>query len=216
MKAKHLWGYFILMGILSISCAAAGKAGSEGDNTHATQKISAENFIVELTPLILSGPDAAGNSCKAYRAFQFTIRNTSTNPIYIDWNKTQYLFQDHITGGFMFEDTPYEKRDSKIKPDFLYPNNTVSKKIFPCSLVQFNGKWAHMPMSPGKNGVYLSIFVEEIARSTKTSNPVMGGIATSAKTSISNDPVSIALSGKEINQTITINIPEINKDKAGK
>ncbi len=161
MNAKHvLW--FVLL-LLLTSCAATIQQVEYWNSEPRTQRVSNEYFDAELTPILLSGPDLAilfYTPDESYRAFQLSLKNNSDKDIEINWNRTLYISQGQTSGGFMFEGIAYLTRNNPKPPDVVFAHSSIQKLIFPNNLVDFTSRWCHYPMSPGENGVYLSVIVD--------------------------------------------------------
>jgi hypothetical protein len=85
-------------------------------------------YRASLTPLNEGG--------SAFVAFALKIENKTDNGLEIDWNKTRYLRNGRVSGGFVFEGiNPEDVKNSTVPSEFVGPGKTFSKEIAPYRLV---------------------------------------------------------------------------------
>jgi hypothetical protein len=98
---------------------------------------------------------------RGYNAFILTVNNKTDKDLEIIWDRTLFIDNGRTSGGFMFEGVVYRDRNNPKPPDVVFAKGNFSKTIWPNNLVYFSsGKyasWGHEVMSPGENGVYLTI-----------------------------------------------------------
>lgn len=125
------------------------------------RKAKNEIFDVELKPTGVK----SGNT-QVYKAFFLFLRNKTDKELEIIWDKTAFIYNGQMSGGFMFEGIVHEDREKPKPPDIVSPKGTFLKKIWPNSLVFFyvpekrayyEGAWIHRELNPGQNGVYLAV-----------------------------------------------------------
>jgi len=171
MKARHVLGkctvWLLLVMFLVTSCAAPIQQKDIYIHSNPrTQVVSNEYFDAELTPLLLNYNEAYSlgiNVDYSYDfcvIFQLSLKNKSDKAVEIDWNRTLYISQGQTSGGFMFEGITYLTRNNPKPPDVVFAHSSILKRIFPNNLIDFDRRWVHYPMSPGENGVYLSVIVD--------------------------------------------------------
>ena len=125
------------------------------------QRVSNEVFDAELKPVgIRSG------GTQTFKAFILVLRNKTDQELEIIWDKTVFIYNGQIDGGFMFEGIIHEERDKPKPPDIVPPKGTFQRRIWPNSLVFFwvperrahyEGAWIHRELNTGQNGVDLAV-----------------------------------------------------------
>ncbi|UCE83088.1 MAG: hypothetical protein JSV47_00655 [Deltaproteobacteria bacterium] len=125
------------------------------------QRVSNEIFAAELRPAGITSGDT-----QTFKSFLLFLRNKIDRELEVIWDKTLFIYNGEMQGGFMFEGISHKDRDKPKPPDILPPNGTFRKRIWPNSLVFFfvperarfrEGSWIHREMNPGQNGVYLTV-----------------------------------------------------------
>ena len=88
----------------------------------AVQILDNEYYKASLTPL--------NEGSSAFVAFALKIENKTDKDLEIDWNKTRYLRNTRVSGGFVFEAiNPEDVKNSTVPPDAIGPGETFSKEI---------------------------------------------------------------------------------------
>jgi len=101
--------------------------------------------------------------------FRLTLNNQTDKMLKIDWNKTRYIYNDYVRGGFVFKGIKAKDiKNLTIPHDLIHPGDTFSKEIAPVKLIT----WARLRdrsvgkddsgFSPGiipegNNGIYLVV-----------------------------------------------------------
>lgn len=125
------------------------------------RKARNEIFDAELKPAGIKSGDT-----QVYKAFLLFLRNKTDKELEIVWDKTLFIYNGQMNGGFMFEGVIHEDREKLKPPDIVSPQGTFLKKIWPNSLVfyyvpekraYYEGAWIHRELNPGQNGVYLTV-----------------------------------------------------------
>ena len=116
---------FVLSAV--VACAGGQKKIfiSQPDMQHASNAA----FEVKIRPLKLNNP--------YYVAFELILRNKSSKPLSIDWNKTRYVHNDVDQGRFAFEGISAEEVKSGISPEWVASGETLSKTIAPMKTIGF-------------------------------------------------------------------------------
>ncbi len=108
-------------------------------STPAVQKASNAYFEVSLAPVKL------GNNY--FAAFQITIVNKTDGDLFIDWNKTLYLYDKKSYGVFVFKGIePSTVKSATVPPDLVPAGGQLLKEVMPYKLV------AWMPIEKGAPG----------------------------------------------------------------
>jgi len=155
-----------LMGISLVSFFCCGALGC--GTTKLTwvsepqvRKVRNEIFDAELKPAGIKSGDT-----QVYKAFLLFLRNKTDKELEIIWDKTLFIYNGQMNGGFMFEGIIHEDREKPKPPDIVPPKGTFLNKIWPNSLVFFyvpekrayyEGAWIHRELNPGQNGVSLTV-----------------------------------------------------------
>jgi hypothetical protein len=104
-----------------------------------------------------------------FEMFRLTVINKSDKNLEIDWNKTRYLYNSHIRGGFVFRGIkPEDIKNLTIPSDIVPAGKTFSKEIAPAKLVAWSpyrdrsvGKnesgISYGIIPDGENGIYLVV-----------------------------------------------------------
>ena len=81
--------------------------------------------------------------------FRLTVKNRTEKNLEIDWNKTRYIYNARMHGGFVFRGIkPKDIKNLTIPSDIVPAGKTFSKEIAPAKLVA----WApYRDRSVGKN-----------------------------------------------------------------
>lgn len=140
---------FLLILIFVISITGCSRAPWIIKSDPPGQRIDKNTYSIQLTP--------TGMGTYGYIAFDLTIENKTDSDIELVWDRTSYLQGGQTTGGFMFEGILYKDRNEPKQSDFLFPQKTFSKTIYPSIYANFNNGWYHNPMPNGENGIYLSL-----------------------------------------------------------
>ena len=155
-----------LMGISLLAFLCCGAIGCGTTKLTWTsdpevQKVSNDIFDAELRPVGIKSGDT-----QTYKAFLLFLKNKTDKELEIVWDKTLFIHNGQMNGGFMFEGIIHEDRDKPKPPARVTPGGTFRKKIWPNSLVFFfvperarfsGGAWIHRELNPGQNGVYLTV-----------------------------------------------------------
>jgi hypothetical protein len=73
--------------------------------------------------------------------FHLTVNNQTEKNLEIDWNKSRYIYNDYIRGGFVFRGIKVEDiKNSTIPFDVVSPGQSFSKEIAPVKLIT----WARL------------------------------------------------------------------------
>ncbi len=125
------------------------------------QKVSNEVFDAEIRPVGIQSGDQ-----QTFKSFVLVLRNKTDRPLEIIWDKTLFIHNGKMSGGFMFEGIIHEDREKPKPADIVPPRGTFARRIWPNDLVFFfrpeaarfsEGEWIHRDLDPGENGVYLTV-----------------------------------------------------------
>lgn len=125
----------IMMGWLWVVLIVVGCAGAPQKVYVSQPKVqvaSNEAFEARITPLKLDNP--------FYVAFQLDIRNKTSKPLVIDWNKTRYLHNKKNLGRFAFKGIDPESIKSGIPDEVIGGGQMLSKRISPLKTLAFMRK----------------------------------------------------------------------------
>ena len=85
-------------------------------------------YQARLEPIKNDGP--------FFEMFRLSITNKTNNNMEIDWNKTRYVHNDRIRGGFIFKGIkPEDIKNLTIPSDIITAGQTFSKEIAPIKLL---------------------------------------------------------------------------------
>jgi hypothetical protein len=145
---------FLIVLILS-GCVTPGPGGGGSQVDPPRQAVENEYVSASISP---ANFDYKRN---AYKAFDLTIKNKTAVDIKLDWNKTIYIENNQLKGGFMFAGMAYEDRNKPKTPEVIFAGSELRKRIWPSVLVTYYIMWSHELIPPGHNGVYLTIKTQD-------------------------------------------------------
>jgi hypothetical protein len=150
-KGKEQIAEFDLRGFTAAINQCKGVATNTDTVTVAEQmEDSAENPYY-VAKIILSCNE---NKCMS---FILDIKNKSEQNLEVDWSKTYYLRDFGIESTFTKMGYKYFE-----SPEIIPPKSSIVKSIYPGSLAvkDEKGQWIHTSMTPGLNGVDLTVIVD--------------------------------------------------------
>lgn len=112
------------------------------------QFIVTKDYYVSITPI---------HTKNYYYAFRLIVKNHTDEELAVDWNKTEYIFEEESNGGFMFDGIEYKDREERKPRGIVPPNDIFIKTIWPNALVEKNKDWSHQPMDDGRHGIEITI-----------------------------------------------------------
>ncbi len=148
--------YVMISVMLMMGSVAASPAWISNPSVQMTDKAA---FKAQLEPLT--------KDKNYFVAFRLTILNKTANPLVIDWNKTRYIYNGKINGGFVFEGIdPQLMKKAALPVEIIPAGQTLNKEIMPYKLLArgpFRDKnsdvgWHGITpgiMPAGQNGVML-------------------------------------------------------------
>lgn len=154
---KQCWLFFFFLCISA--CASAPSPVWTSRPAAATVK--SEGFSLQLEPL--------KNGRSHYVIFRLSIQNKSSHPIEVDWNRTRYIHNGKLLGGFVFQGVePSDLKNKSIPRDVIPPGGFFTRQIAPAHLVAWaplrernleDGKTGFLAgnLPAGQNGVDLAL-----------------------------------------------------------
>jgi len=124
MNFRLSWIWVVM---LVVGCAGASQKVYDSQPKFRTA--SNEAFEARIMPLKLENP--------FYVAFQLDIRNKTSKPLVIDWNKTRYLNDKKNLGRFAFKGIDPETVKTGIPDEVIAGGQTLSKRISPLKTLSF-------------------------------------------------------------------------------
>jgi hypothetical protein len=168
MKKKIIINVLFLL-ILFIGCSAMQVYTS----SPVVQSVSSNYFEASLEPIIKVDE-------KFFNAFRLTIKNTSNQPVVIDWRRTRYIYNNKNAGGFHYDGLTPEKI-KEPPPESIPPGVEFSKVISPVQLIGWEdlGQGQYIKagetgytrgiIPAGENGILLVVMVNgEVVREKLT------------------------------------------------
>ena len=161
---KRLAGLIVIAVVavtVLIGCATGPRHRFIWKSDPEVRSVSNEYFDAKLTPVFVEN--------QGYVGFALEIKNKTEKNIEVNWNKTLFIHQGQTSGGFMFPGSVYAERNNPKLPDVVFPNVFFEKGLMPSNLAYFSRThpigydapgWYHRSMSPGANGVYLTVIVD--------------------------------------------------------
>ena len=68
--------------------------------------------------------------------FRLTLNNQTDKMLEIDWNKTRYIYNDYMRGGFVLKGIKAKDiKNLTIPYDLIHPGDTFSKEIAQVKLI---------------------------------------------------------------------------------
>ena len=104
-----------------------------------------------------------------FEFFLLTVSNKSDKDLEIDWNRTRYIYNGKLYGGFAFEGIrPEDIKNSTIPSTIILKGSRFSKEIAPIKLIAFvplrdkrlgpdHSGISPGPLPAGENGIFLVI-----------------------------------------------------------
>lgn len=112
------------------------------------QYIVSQDYYVSITPV---------RTKSYFYAFRLIVKNQTKQDIWINWDKTKYVFEEDANGGFMFDGVDYKEREASKPMSRVPANDIFIKTIWPNVLVDRNKDWFHQPLESGRHGIELTI-----------------------------------------------------------
>lgn len=137
-----------------VGCASTPKT----ELRHSSKATASnEHFVVTMEPVY---------EYSSFVAFKLSIQNKESQPIEIDWNRTQFIENGQTRGGFMFEGMRYVEMNAAKQPDIVLANSSFSKTIWPIARVERASTWWHDRILPrdqfiGTYGISLLVLAGE-------------------------------------------------------
>lgn len=126
--------------------------------SHPEKEISGNPFYrVHLTPL--------KETEKYYVKFRFEFVNLTAKPLFIDWRRSYYIFDNSTLNHFMFKGITRELAlTGNLPEDRIEPGATLSRDIFPLDRLtpvesDASDSKSFKPglLPEGENGIYLTV-----------------------------------------------------------
>jgi hypothetical protein len=104
-----------------------------------------------------------------FEFFLLTVSNKSDKDLEIDWNRTRYIYNGKLYGGFAFEGIrPEDIKNSTIPSTVIFKGSRFSKEIAPIKLIAFvplidkrlgpdHSGISPGPLPAGENGIFLVV-----------------------------------------------------------
>lgn len=116
--------------LMAMVWGCAAHTGPKQWNSHpATQAVVRPGYAIELSAVREDKP--------FFTAFAITIKNSGSQPLKVDWQKSRYLHKDKPNGRFMFAGLTNEAIKQALPADTIAPGGRLAKKIWPINLVTF-------------------------------------------------------------------------------
>lgn len=143
---KKIFHWWLLLVCLSIVGCATRMISSSLPRYKTMEN---DYFYVSITPL---------SANERHCGFRLILKNKTTKPLIIDWNRTFYTHDGQRKGSFHFDGIDYENRNDQRLPDSVRGRDIFIKTIWPSILAKGDGdEWTQMPLEPGTHGVDVSI-----------------------------------------------------------
>lgn len=117
---------------------------------------------VDVTSSLVTGsvtPLCDSYSCKG---FITNLKNNTSKPVEIDWNKSYYLRNGQTYGGLMTEGVVFAQRNDVRAPDMILGSGNYSKSMWPSNNMSLQlgtsqVGWVTQGLYSGTHGIFLTI-----------------------------------------------------------
>ena len=139
---------FVVLALIIAGCASTLEAPQLIATTVSTpeiQNVTGDGYEIQLEPLKQGHP--------FFVAFELTINNRSTEPIFIDWNLTRYNFNGRPAGSLVWRGINAKAiKKQRIALEAIAPGGIFSREIAPHKLVAWQPLRSDS-VSPGESGL---------------------------------------------------------------
>ena len=105
----------------------------------AAATVSSAEVVVHFRPIKMDNP--------FYVAFELTVRNTSSAPLAIDWNRTRYMHNQENSGLFVFQGIRPEALKRRTLPNEIIPaGGRMAKILSPARTIAWNKLSTNAPI----------------------------------------------------------------------
>ena len=103
-------------------------------------KVSTAEWVAQIRPVKMDKPFFVG--------FELTVRNTSSTPLAIDWNRTYYMHNQKNSGPIVFKGIQPEALKSRTLPNEIIPaGGQMTKMLSPARTIA----WSKISSNAPKN-----------------------------------------------------------------